>query len=354
MDGIKKLLKSKPPAPSELVKRILRSLKVLEEVQHKNDDRKDQEAKTISKDLNRVMDILYGAEGHEPSGEDVSKLATEIYQNNLLLELIKNLRLLEFESRKVASRIFKNLLIRQIGTRYPTVNHIAENPEIVLLLLDGYKNETNDVSIASCSGEMLRECMAINENLVKILLYDEGGSFYNLFDYVNLDAFDIASDAFRTFRDVLLKHKSLVAKFLIENYDKFFEKYGELLDTQNYVTLRQSLKLIAELLLVRDNFLVLQKYISDEKNLKVMMKLLAHPESNAIKFEAFHVFKCFVASPSKSHGVSKMLYKNSSKLIEYLENFQMERNEDEAFQDEKRYLIKQIRELKNPELMAEE
>jgi hypothetical protein len=47
MDGIKKLLKSKPPAPSELVKRILRSLKVLEEVQHKNDDRKDQEAKTI-------------------------------------------------------------------------------------------------------------------------------------------------------------------------------------------------------------------------------------------------------------------------------------------------------------------
>ena len=31
------------------------------------------------------MDILYGAEGHEPSGEDVSKLATEIYQNNLLL-----------------------------------------------------------------------------------------------------------------------------------------------------------------------------------------------------------------------------------------------------------------------------
>ena len=73
------------------------------------------------------------------------------------------------------------------------------------------------------------------------------------------------------FQDVLLKHKSLVAKFLIENYDKFFEKYGELLDTQNYVTLRQSLKLIAELLLVRDNFLVLQKYISDEKNLKVKL-----------------------------------------------------------------------------------
>ena len=31
------------------------------------------------------MEILYGAEGHEPSGEDVSKLSTEIYQNDLLL-----------------------------------------------------------------------------------------------------------------------------------------------------------------------------------------------------------------------------------------------------------------------------
>jgi len=61
-----------------------------------------------------------------------------------LQELIKHLDELEFESRKVASRIFKNLLIRQIGTRYPTVNHIAENPEIIFLLLDGYKNETND------------------------------------------------------------------------------------------------------------------------------------------------------------------------------------------------------------------
>ena len=38
----------------------------------------------FSKDLNRVLEILYGADGHEPSGEDVSKLSTEIYQNDLL------------------------------------------------------------------------------------------------------------------------------------------------------------------------------------------------------------------------------------------------------------------------------
>jgi len=68
----------------------------------------------------------------------------------------------------------------------------------------------------------------------------------------------------------MLKHKSLVARFLNENYSQFFTHYGKLLQTRNYVTLRQSLKLLSELLLGRDNFDVLQKYIADEQNLKVI------------------------------------------------------------------------------------
>ena len=45
------------------------------------------------------------------------------------------------KARKVVSRIFRNLLIRQIGTRYPTVNHIAENKEIIFYLLEGYDHK---------------------------------------------------------------------------------------------------------------------------------------------------------------------------------------------------------------------
>ncbi len=47
---------------------------------------------------------------------------------------------------------------------------------------------------------MLRECLTVNDQLVKILLNDEKRRFYSIFEYVNHDAFDIASDAFRTFR----------------------------------------------------------------------------------------------------------------------------------------------------------
>jgi calcium binding protein 39 len=55
----------------------------------------------------------------------------------------------------------------------------------------------------------------------------------------------------------------LSAEFLEANYDKVFDKYQKLLHSDNYVTLRQSLKLLGELLLDRHNFSVMTKYISN-------------------------------------------------------------------------------------------
>lgn len=66
--------------------------------------------------------------------------------------------------------------------------------------------------------------------------------------------------------------------------------YKDLLHSPNYVTKRQSLKLLGEILLDRTNFNVMTRYISSEDNLKDMMNLLKDKSKN-IQFEAFHVFK---------------------------------------------------------------
>ena len=50
------------------------------------------------------------------------------------------------------------------------------------------------------------------------------------------------------------------------------------------------LQLLGELLLDRHNFTVMTRYISNEKNLKLMMNMLREKSKN-IQFEAFHVFK---------------------------------------------------------------
>ncbi|KAK0179814.1 hypothetical protein PV327_005530 [Microctonus hyperodae] len=188
---------------------------------------------------------------------------------------------------------------------------------------------------------MLREC-ARYEALAKIMIYSD--DFYNFFKYVEVSTFDIASDAFSTFKELLTRHKILSAEFLEVNYDKVFSHYQRLLNSENYVTRRQSLKLLGELLLDRHNFSVMTRYISNPENLKLMMNMLKEKSRN-IQFEAFHVFKVFVANPNKPKPILDILLRNRQKLIDFLTRFHTDRAEDDQFNDEKVYLIKQIQEL---------
>ena len=54
-------------------------------------------------------------------------------------------------------------------------------------------------------------------------------------------AFEVASDAFNTFRALLVTHRDVTAAHFgkAENYDHFFSLYGDLLASENYATQRQ-------------------------------------------------------------------------------------------------------------------
>ncbi|XP_069061468.1 calcium-binding protein 39-like [Pleurodeles waltl] len=322
--------------PVEIVKTLKENLAILE----KNDKKTEKASEEVSKSLQATKEILCGTGEKEPQTETVAQLAQELYNSGLLVTLITNLHLIDFEGKKDVSQVFNNILRRQIGTRYPTVEYITCHQHILFILQKGYETP----QVASHCGIMLRECIR-HEPLAKITLYSE--QFIDFFKYVEMSTFDIASDAFATFKDLLTRHKQLVAEFLDQNYDTIFNDYEKLLHSENYVTKRQSLKLLGELILDRHNFSVMTKYISKPENLKLMMNLLRDKSPN-IQFEAFHVFKVFVANPSKTQPIVDILLKNQAKLIDFLSTFQKERTDDEQFSDEKNYLIKQIRDLKKP------
>ncbi|XP_030669261.1 calcium-binding protein 39-like isoform X2 [Nomascus leucogenys] len=300
--------------PAEIVKILKDNLAILE----KQDKKTDKASEEVSKSLQAMKEILCGTNEKEPPTEAVAQLAQELYSSGLLVTLIADLQLIDFEGKKDVTQIFNNILRRQIGTRSPTVEYISAHPHILFMLLKGYEAP----QIALRCGIMLRECIR-HEPLAKIILFSN--QFRDFFKYVELSTFDIASDAFATF--------------------KIFEDYEKLLQSENYVTKRQSLKLLGELILDRHNFAIMTKYISKPENLKLMMNLLRDKSPN-IQFEAFHVFKVFVASPHKTQPIVEILLKNQPKLIEFLSSFQKERTDDEQFADEKNYLIKQIRDLK--------
>uniref|UniRef100_UPI00398F66E4 calcium-binding protein 39-like isoform X1 n=1 Tax=Pristiophorus japonicus TaxID=55135 RepID=UPI00398F66E4 len=330
--------------PVEIVRNLKENMAILEKRDPSEYRKAEKVTEEVSKSLILMKEVLYGTSEKDPQTEAVAQLAQELYNSNLLTTLIAGLHMIDFEGKKDVAQIFNNILRRQIGTSTPTVEYVSSHMQILFMLLKGY--ETPEIAL-NC-GIMLRECIR-HEPLTKIILDSE--QFYDFFRYVELSTFDIASDAFASFKDLLTRHRPVSAHFLEKNYDRIFIEYEKLLHSENYVTKRQCLKLLGELLLDRHNYSIMSKYISKPENLKLMMNLLRDKSRN-IQFEAFHVFKVFVANPSKTQPVLDILLKNQSKLIEFLSKFQSDRTDDEQFCDEKTYLIKQIRDLKRPAAVA--
>lgn len=130
------------------------------------------------------------------------------------------------------------------------------------------------------------------------------------------------------------------------NYDLFFKAHYNpmLLLSSSYVTKRQSIKLLGELLLDRANYIIMTQYVASGDNLKLTMNLLKD-DRKMVQYEAFHVFKVFVANPNKSDEVRRILVKNRGRLLRFLPGFLDGRTEDDQFLDEKSFLLRQIENL---------
>lgn len=268
---------------------------------------------------------------NEPNPDSTSQLAQQVYHADLLPLLISNMARLEFEAKKDVVAIFNGLLRRQIADRLTTVEYLCTRESTIIGLSRSYELP----GTALQCGQILRECIK-HAQLANVLLTQPGSShtrsnsadkqceIWNYFGYIENSTFDIASDAFSTFKLLLTLHKPLAAEFLQSNYDPFFEAYTKLLTSTNYVWKRQSLKLLGEILLDRGNYNVMSIYIMSTDNLKLMMNLL-RDRSAHIQYEAFHVFKVFVANPNKEEGVRRILVTNKEKLVAYLQDFHNDR-----------------------------
>ncbi|KAG9009528.1 hypothetical protein FRB90_008332 [Tulasnella sp. 427] len=327
--------KTKQRTPPDVVRGLRDSISRLESGPPGGDTRR-KASEEVSKNLGYIKAMLYGEAGSDPLPELVAQLSQETYQTDLLLHLVTNISKFDFEARKDVSQIFSNLLRRQIGSRWPTVEYLCGKPQIIFATLKGYDNE----DVALNTGMILRD-MLRHEPLAKVLLYSD--QFYNFPQYIEDSTFGISCDAFTNFKETLTRHKPMVAVYLDNNYDRFFATYTTLILSTNYVTKRQSLKLLGEILLDRANFNVMTRYIANEANLKLIMNLLRDKSRN-IQFEAFHVFKVFVANPKKPQQIETILRRNKDKLLSFLKDFHNDK-EDEQFTDEKQFLISQIQTL---------
>lgn len=304
--------------PAEVVRGLKESLQVLEKDEM---GRKAERAvEEVSKLLVTISGLLFNCDTEQQGDIVLAQMSQEMYNSGLIPAILRNLARIEFEARKEAAEIFKYVLKRQIGTRTPTVEYIATNDEILASLVRGYQTP----GICHNTGGMLRECV-MHESLAKIVLTSE--QFHDFFTYIECPQFDIAADAFSTFKDILTRHKAVASACIQTNYDTFFSRYNALLQSENFVTKMNSVKLLNELLHDRNNLTVMRKYISSDQSLRVIMGLMLD-SNNVIQSAAIEVFKVFLANPKKNEEVKSILVKNREILISYFQNQNTESKEE--------------------------
>lgn len=331
IDFLKSQFGEKPKNSQDVMAKLLAALHQLDlGGQH------EKPVELVARNLSFLKAYLFGDAEHEVSKEVALELANQMMKTDLLYLLVKHLAVLDFEARKDAAQVFgATIRIRDSEDRSPGAQYVLEHPYIITKLVAGY----DDPNIALNCGTMLRDCLR-DEPLARQLL--ESPMFLGFFERVEVANFEIASDAFATFKDLLSRHKATVAQYLLDHYNEFFPEYMKLLKSSNYVTRRQSLKLLGELLLDRANVKLMVRFVGEVQHLMQMMMMLKD-SSRSIQFEAFHVFKVFVANPSKPQPIIDILANNKEKLLKYLEEFHTDRDEsDEMFKEEKAVLIREI------------
>ncbi|KAJ5293953.1 hypothetical protein PENANT_c009G01278 [Penicillium antarcticum] len=318
----------------------------------------------LAKQLGQMKLMVQGTQEVNTSPEQVHALVQATLQEDLLYDLSRSIHLLPFEARKDTQTIFSHILrFRPVSYADdkdpPVISYLVHHrPEIIIELCRGYMQPQS----AMPCGVILREALKFDV-ITAVVLYDQSsegeaavrlselkpnlpqrgdGVFWRFFDWIDKSNFEVSADAFTTFREILTRHKSLVTAYLATNFDLFFGRFNNILvHSDSYVTKRQSIKLLGEILLDRANYNVMMAYVESGENLKLCMKLL-RDDRKMVQYEGFHVFKVFVANPTKSVAVQRILINNRDRLLRFLPKFLEDRTDDDQFTDEKSFLVRQI------------
>ncbi|XP_048490513.1 putative MO25-like protein At5g47540 isoform X2 [Beta vulgaris subsp. vulgaris] len=320
---MKGLFKSKPRTPAEIV-RLTRDLLVQFDMNSIRESKRDEKMVELSKHIRDLKCILYGNSEAEPVAEACMQLTQEFFKENTFRLLVNSLPKLNLEARKDATQIVANLQRQQVHSRLIASDYLERNKDLMDILITGYEN----TDMALHYGSMLRECIR-HQVVAKYVLESE--LLKKFFGFIQLPNFDIAADAAATF--------------------KFFAEYNsKLLESSNYITRRQAVKLLGDMLLDRSNAATMTKYVSSRDNLRILMNLLRE-SSKTIQIEAFHVFKLFAANQNKPADIVNILVANKSKLLRLLGDLKTDK-EDEQFDADKAQVMQEIASLELKELVA--
>ena len=200
--------------------------------------------------LSEMKLIIYGGDRQAgPDPVEVEQLREALLQpSGAFLCMVTHHTHAAFEARKLIASIVSHMLRKYS----PTVKYVQDHPEMLVTLARGYTNP----DIALTCGSMLRESLCHDD--LHMVVADSAEIMGLLVQTVQRPNFDIATDAFSTFKDLMTLHKTRrCAAWMEAKYEEIFRAFSQLHRCENYVTRRLSLKLLGE---VRNLTLCTGKY----------------------------------------------------------------------------------------------
>lgn len=329
------LFKRNPKTPPEMVKALNDQAAKFDHITDANLKRNQDEC---SRFLKQIRGVLEGDEDTTPQPDQIALLALEIYATDCLYTMLVNMRHLDFDARKDVSCIFLALLREKSGHKSPTVEYLLHRkPEIFKILLKAPEHPDLCLELS----HILRDCLKFEEITRYIL---ESSYYWKLFDHVQLNVFEVATVAFNTLHMLLTLHKQLSLRFLDKNYEVFIAYVNKLIQSPNYVTKRQTLRLLSTLVMTRANQEFLNKYFDDPKNLRVIMLVLNDKLKN-LQLQAFDILKYFVVKPKKSVRVLDVFIKNRQNFIDFFSAYDISSHQNENLVEERDFILTEITKL---------
>ncbi|CAN6302112.1 unnamed protein product [Urochloa humidicola] len=338
------LFRSKPRTPPEVVQHVGQLLAYILDHKEgcgsgaKRDAKLEHKMTDLSKSIKDMKAILYGNGEQDPCDEACRQLTKEFFKknNDIFRQLIICLPQLDLDTQKDVTQVIANLQRQKVDSRLVASEYLEAN----LDLLDILMSRCDNMDIAVHYSTLLRDCIR-HQVAARYVL--ESQRLKCFFDYIQFPDFNVQSDVFKTFKELVTRHKSTVVEFFSKNYDWFFAEFNSklILSASNYFIRRQAIQLLRDILIERSNAAVMARYVCSKGHLIILMNLL-RDESKAIQVEAFHVFKLFVLNKEKPPEISTILHTNRNKLLRFLKDFSSLEKDDKKFEADKGRVTSEI------------
>lgn len=187
--------------------------------------------------LNDISTLLTNLRRQIATGDDIktTKIFASVeslaYAHHIFDTLFSLIDRLPVAARAAVVEIFSHLL-RQSDEKF--LRYIIQRCTLGLLL-DYYTSA--EPSSALSYGIAIRQCIEF-PGPAKQLLY-AGQRLWSVFSLAACTAFELASDAYVTLRDLFTRHEKLVGAYTDSQYEKLLDQFNRLLQLDNYFTTRQ-------------------------------------------------------------------------------------------------------------------